>query len=77
MEEPDLGTLEQVEPTFETLAAAIEALPPTEVDVAMLCYFRNQVASSRQLFDVGEWGAAGYQLRQVYIKLHRIVTEAA
>lgn len=71
MKEPDLATLDQVEPEFDNLAAVVEALPPTVADIGTMCYLRNQMASSRQLFNAGEWGAAGHQLRQVHRKLTR------
>ncbi len=75
MQEPDLATLDLVEPTFETLAEMVEALPPTVADVGTMCYLRNQIVSSHQLFNTGEWGAAGHQLRQVHRKLDRARTD--
>jgi hypothetical protein len=75
MKKPDLATVEQVEPTFDTLAEAIEALPPTMADSAMMCYLRNYIASSRELFNAGDWSTAGYQLRQIRLKFARILAD--
>ncbi len=75
MKEPDLATLEQIEPTFDTLPEVIEALPPTMADAAIMCYLRNHIASSRELFTAGDWGTAGYQLRQIHLKLTRILAD--
>jgi hypothetical protein len=75
MKKPDLATIDLVEPTFDTLAEYVEALPPTVADAGTMCYLRNQLASSRQLFNAGEWGAAGHQLGQVHRKLNRTLTD--
>ena len=75
MKEPDLATIDLVEPTFETLAEYVEALPPTVADAGTMCYLRNQMSSSHQLFNAGEWGAAGHQLGQVHRKLDRTLAD--
>jgi hypothetical protein len=69
MKEPDLASLELIERTFGILAGLIEAFPPTVISLDTMCYLRNHVNSSRLLFNAGEWGAAGYQLLQIYRKL--------
>jgi hypothetical protein len=50
-------------------------LPPTVADAAMMCYLRNYSASSLELFNCGEWGAAGHQLQQICRKLGRVLSD--
>ena len=75
MKEPDLATLDQVEPSLNKLSQAIEALPPTVADAATMCYLRNYSASSLELFSCGEWGGARHQLEQIRRKLGRVLLD--
>lgn len=75
--EPDLATADRVEPTMASLAEVIEALPPHVADAGRMCFLRNALASARALFNAGEWGAAGYQLRQLTRKLGLMTREAS
>ena len=73
LNQSDLTFVEQVEPNFEVLGEAIEALPPTIANLNLMCYFRNRLQSSRKLVAGGEWGAAVYELRELHNKLARLV----
>jgi hypothetical protein len=53
-----------LEAEFDRLGALIESLPLT-VDRGLIGFLRNWTASSRQLWEQGEAGAARYQLRQM------------
>ena len=55
--------------TIAQLARLIEAVPPTVADLDVMCYLRNHWRASVQAIRDGERGAAGYQLRQMGLKL--------
>jgi hypothetical protein len=68
---PDLGSIDRAEAGFDQLARIVEALPPTIADAALMCYLRNRLRSSRLLKEMGDFGAAAYQLREFHRKLSR------
>lgn len=55
--------------TFAQLARLIEAVPPTAADLDTMCYLRNRWRASAQSVRDGERGAAGYQLREMGLRL--------
>jgi hypothetical protein len=55
--------------TFAQLARLIEAVPPTAADLDAMCYLRNRWRASAQSVRDGERGAAGYELRQMGLRL--------
>jgi hypothetical protein len=68
----EVADSKKVEAEFGRMAAAIEALPPSQIDLSTLCYLRNRVRSSQSLWLNGERYQALYQVREMYRKLNRL-----
>ena len=72
----DLATVELVDERFRHLRRVVESLSPTIADRGLMAYLRNRLASSSQLRDAGEYGAAAYQLRELARKLESLIRHA-